>query len=41
MSGYTDDAIGHHGVLDKGTKLIMKPFIPASLARTVREVLDG
>ncbi len=41
MSGYTDDAIGHHGVLDTGTNFIMKPFMPIGLARTVREVLDG
>ena len=40
MSGYTDDAIAHHGVLDPGAALLQKPFSPAALARKVREVLD-
>ncbi|MBI4636068.1 MAG: GAF domain-containing protein [Candidatus Rokubacteria bacterium] len=41
MSGYTDDAIVHAGVLDPGTKLLPKPFMPESLAGRVREVLDS
>ena len=40
MSGYTDDAIVHHGTLDAGTPFIQKPFIPDALAGTVRRVLD-
>jgi two-component system cell cycle sensor histidine kinase/response regulator CckA len=39
MSGYTDDAIVHHGVLDEGTPFIQKPFTPQGLALKVREVL--
>jgi CheY-like chemotaxis protein len=41
MSGYTDDAIAHHGVLEPGAALLQKPFTPASLGRSVREILDG
>ena len=40
LSGYTDDAIVHHGVLDAGTRLLAKPFTSTDLARKVREVLD-
>ena len=40
MSGYTDDAITHHGVLDDGMFFLEKPFTPVLLAQTVREVLD-
>ncbi|MDB6123847.1 MAG: uncharacterized protein JWQ71_2840 [Pedosphaera sp.] len=41
MSGYTDDALAHHGVLDEGLCFLEKPFSPARLARKVREVLDA
>lgn len=39
MSGYTDDAIIHHGVLEEGINFIEKPFTPDALARKIREVL--
>jgi PAS domain S-box-containing protein len=41
MSGYTDNAIVHHGVLDADVKFIGKPFRADDLATKVREVLDG
>jgi PAS domain S-box-containing protein len=40
MSGYTDDAIVHQGVLDESANFIQKPFSPDQLACRVREVLD-
>jgi len=40
MSGYTDDAIVHQGVLDESANFIQKPFSPESLSGKVREVLD-
>lgn len=40
MSGYTDDAIVHQGVLDESANFIQKPFAPDGLARKVRGVLD-
>ena len=40
MSGYTDEAIFHHGVFTPGTHFISKPFNPAQLTRMVRKALD-
>jgi CheY-like chemotaxis protein len=41
VSGYTDEAIVHHGVLGPGTAFLQKPFSPDQVVRKVREVLDS
>ena len=40
MSGYTDDAIVHYGVLDESVYFLEKPFDPNALVKKVREMLD-
>jgi len=41
MSGYTDDAISHHGILEPGTHFLEKPFTADGLLRKIREVLEA
>ncbi len=41
MSGYTDDVIAHHGVLDENVSFLQKPFSVEGLTQKVREVISG
>ncbi|HPQ71034.1 MAG TPA: PAS domain S-box protein [bacterium] len=40
-SGYTENIIVHHGVIDEGVRFISKPYSPGDLAKMVRRTLDG
>ncbi|MDJ0764448.1 MAG: ATP-binding protein [Myxococcota bacterium] len=40
MSGYTDDVIAHHGILDDGVRFVQKPFSVEGLTKKVRNALD-
>jgi FixJ family two-component response regulator len=41
MSGYTDEAIVHHGIVDSNIAFIQKPFSETVLMQKIREVLDA
>ena len=41
VSGYTDEAVVRHGLLERGLNYLQKPFTPAALARRIRDVLDA
>ena len=40
VSGYTENAISQHGVLDPGVEFLQKPFTPRMLAQRLRQILD-
>jgi DNA-binding response OmpR family regulator len=41
MSGYTDNVIDRHDLIDTGAAYLEKPFGPDALAKKVRQLLDG
>jgi len=41
MSGYTDNAVVNHKILERGIHFLQKPFTPSTLAQKLREILDG
>lgn len=40
-SGYTENAIAHHGVIDQNINFLSKPYTPSSLAEKIRNTLDN
>lgn len=40
MSGYNDDIVSNHGILEENIRLLSKPFTPLKLAEKIREILD-